>query len=111
MCVTVEEYCRSHGFNDSDINSDDNGNCVSDSGPPMPVQMVVNEYSISPAEDYFNGFVLGVNKESYLSKGYSILLIRSGTGVTLPLWIWPILLISIYLLPRQDFQTTQSKSI
>ena len=75
MCVTVEEYCRSHGFNDSDINSDDNGNCVSDSGPPMPVQMVVNEYSISPAEDYFNGFVLGVNKESYLSKGYSILLI------------------------------------
>ena len=75
MCVTVEEYCRSHGFNDSDINSDDNGNCVSDSGPPMPVQMVVNEYSISPAEDYFNGFVLGVNKESYLSKGYSIFLI------------------------------------
>ena len=28
--------------------------------------MVINEYSISPAEDYFNGFVLGVNKECYL---------------------------------------------
>ena len=55
----MEEYYTSHNlsFDDSIV-----GICTPGSGFNKPVQMVINEYSISPAEDYFNGFVLGVNK-------------------------------------------------
>ena len=60
----MDDYCTSHGFADGG-SAGLSGDCFNGTDT-MPVQMVVNEYSISPAEDYFNGFVLGVNKECYL---------------------------------------------
>ena len=55
-CVGNEYYCTQHdyGYNG------ETGDCISPSGDDSPLSDVVTENSISPAEDYFNGFVLGL---------------------------------------------------
>ena len=59
-CVENEYYCIQHGYGGYD---DDTGKCTSPSGEDAPLSDVVTENSISPAEDYFNGFVLGLTTD------------------------------------------------
>ena len=57
-CTTIQEYCHEHGY---DTGSYITG-CLKD-GNYTPFKDVVGEFGVSPAEDYFNGRVLGINKD------------------------------------------------
>ena len=63
-CVGNGYYCTAHDYEDG--YDEATGNCVgrnplpSDTPADLPLSDVLTENSISPAEDYFNGFVLGL---------------------------------------------------
>ena len=65
-CVSNEYYCYQHGYygnETTDTPPYDMGNCIgrnTTEPSELPLSEVVKENSISPAEDYFNGFVLGL---------------------------------------------------
>ena len=58
-CVNTSYYCTEHGFEDGEGGI--NGTCYGADGD-MDVFSVISDNSIVPAEDYFNGVVLGVYK-------------------------------------------------
>ncbi len=57
-CVENEEYCLQHEYNGFA-----DGNCTRDDGEQVTLDNVIKKSGISPAEDYFNGFVLGIVKD------------------------------------------------
>ncbi len=58
-CSSKSEYCQAHGYDSWSSATDA---CVGSDGE-TPVYEVLTLYSVSPAEDYFNGRVLGVTKD------------------------------------------------
>ncbi len=58
-CSTKDVYCVGHGYSAWDSSSD---SCIS-SGDNETFSTVLGTYSVSPAEDYFNGKVLGLTKD------------------------------------------------
>ena len=70
MCETFENYCTAHGFEGTDkitagIESNlafDTNFCVNETfnNATQSLTSMINDFSISPAEDFFNGFVLGI---------------------------------------------------
>ncbi len=57
-CSTKDDYCAGHGYSSYDIASD---SCVSPAKND-PFIEVLSTFSTSPAEDFFNGKVLGLTK-------------------------------------------------
>ena len=67
-CTELLDYCTDHNFEGiTDILNDKNETvaaCVNEfNNVTQSITSVINEYSISPAEDYFNGFCLGLYVE------------------------------------------------
>jgi solute carrier family 6 amino acid transporter-like protein 5/7/9/14 len=58
-CVSPEIYCTSH-----DYSGFESGQCTNLFGNNQSIGDVVKQNSISPAEDYFNGNVLGLTKDA-----------------------------------------------
>ena len=68
-CVTYDEYCKAHGFN---IYVPETQSCNTTNGDKdATFEAVLEEYQISPEEDYFNGRVLGLykNEEEWYTWG------------------------------------------
>ena len=67
-CTQPEDYCTAHDYEDGFDEA--TGNCVgrntlpSDTPADLPLSEVIKGAAISPAEDYFDGFVLGVTKNA-----------------------------------------------
>ena len=58
-CTDTEVYCTQHDYD----GYDGNGSCTMNDGTKESIVDVIKRLSISPAEDYFDGFVLGVTKD------------------------------------------------
>ena len=63
-CTDALEYCVAHGFDGFDGSSVCTGG--EEGGLSQSIEEVITGAAKSPAEDYFDGFVLGVTKGRYL---------------------------------------------
>ncbi len=59
-CVSNDDYCAAHGYDAGYDAATDS--CVGGAGGAETLEEVIEESNISPAEDYFNGKVLGLTK-------------------------------------------------
>eukprot|EP00095_Tigriopus_kingsejongensis_P011597 maker-scaffold297_size217559-snap-gene-1.20 protein:Tk11597 transcript:maker-scaffold297_size217559-snap-gene-1.20-mRNA-1 annotation:"sodium- and chloride-dependent glycine transporter 2-like" len=66
-CVNKTVYCEAHDFQQYNESSDQ---CVNNAGIGIDFVVVVQDNSISPAEDYLNGRVLKLNKDSTVGDQY-----------------------------------------
>ena len=64
-CTDALEYCVAHGFDGFDGSSVCTGG--EEGALSQSIEEVITGAAKSPAEDYFDGFVLGVTKGRYLS--------------------------------------------
>ncbi|TRY76399.1 hypothetical protein TCAL_11783 [Tigriopus californicus] len=70
VCVTKEHYCQSHGYSTYDAESEV---CIAEDLSGMSdtnFTEVLQSRSISPAEDYLNGRVLGLTKDFATGEQY-----------------------------------------
>ncbi len=66
-CSARGEYCQAHGYDDWDSQTDEcvaSSSSSSSSSSGEAFDSVLSESGISPAEDYFNGKVLGLTKNA-----------------------------------------------
>ena len=66
-CVENNTYCLHHGYNHYEPT---NETCVN-STSELKLKSVLADHSVSPAEDYFNGYIVGFTKDDNSGERYS----------------------------------------
>jgi len=63
-CTSMEEYCKSHMLDAHNLgfSPDGNGTCINRvTNKTIPKEEAIAKFATAPAEDYWNGYVLGMN--------------------------------------------------